>query len=187
VISASAHHACTNYCDSAHIWPCLTCPTSGALAAPISNPSRPFRPRAAYQTTVSRIHRPLAGFDTRGYALTQLCTRAEDTDGGASRVDGECDDETYRQVLAYGCVASQAPAGQVTKGEGDKVGASDKYYARAVEDDEDDVEADEEEEKEEDGGDTLQAVVFIAPFRLVASQPSCSSFFPSLQYRFSRR
>jgi hypothetical protein len=116
-----------------------------------------------------------------------LCTRAEDTDGGASRVDGECDDETYRQVLAYGCVASQAPAGQVTKGEGDKVGASDKYYARAVEDDEDDVEADEEEEKEEDGGDTLQAVVFIAPFRLVASQPSCSSFFPSLQYRFSRR
>jgi hypothetical protein len=48
-------------------------------------------------------------------------------------------------------MAAQA-VGQVTKGEGDRVGATAKYCAKAVEDDEDDVEADEEEEEEEDAG-----------------------------------
>jgi hypothetical protein len=39
--------------------------------------------------------------------------------------------------------------GQVTKGKGDRVGATAKYCAKAAEDDEDDVGADEEEEEEE--------------------------------------
>jgi hypothetical protein len=43
----------------------------------------------------------------------------------------------------------------VSKGEGDRVGATAKHCAKAakpVEDDEGDVEADEEEEEEENGG-----------------------------------
>jgi hypothetical protein len=48
-------------------------------------------------------------------------------------------------------VATQA-VGQVSKGEGDRVGATAKHCAKPVEDDEGDVEADEEEEEEENGG-----------------------------------
>jgi hypothetical protein len=57
---------------------------------------------------------------------------------------------TTKQVV-YSYMAAQA-VGQVTKGEGDRVGATAKYCAKAIDDDEGDVEADEDEEEEENGG-----------------------------------